>query len=382
MVLFARDEVLASVDDFDKDPWLFNAVDVTVDLRTGAAREHRPGDMITKVAGTSYTAQPDTPFEETRFYRFLNEVFSEKPDMVRYVQQVSGYAMTDVTREEHFWLAHGQDGRNGKTTFFDITGKAMGDYAVTGRTEMIVDHGNNLQKSFDLATMVGARRVTYRETKAGQKLNEDLIKELTGGDKGVMAEAKFKQPFRFNPHFKMFLYTNHLPPIEEVGNSMWERLRVIPFEECYIVGKQGCHEPNPDLERELEESELSAVLRWMVNGAVDWYKHGLIEPEGIKLATQQYQEENDDFAQFLREEITVDKSFESSLKDLYDAYSKWWQGEHWEIPLKTTFGKSLVEHGFKSRKSHGRVMYRGLLIKSTLHSDYDDSDPDPESDPD
>ena len=40
MVLLARDEVQASVEEFDTDPWLFNVQDVTVDLRTGETHEH------------------------------------------------------------------------------------------------------------------------------------------------------------------------------------------------------------------------------------------------------------------------------------------------------------------------------------------------------
>src|SRR5258708_38512 len=50
MVQKARDEVQAHVEDFNTDPWLFNAQDVTIDLRTGETHEHRASDMITKVA--------------------------------------------------------------------------------------------------------------------------------------------------------------------------------------------------------------------------------------------------------------------------------------------------------------------------------------------
>jgi phage/plasmid-associated DNA primase len=201
MVLLSRDLLLADVSDFDQDGLLINMLDCTFDVRTGETHNHRASDMLTKVAGAAFYAESDG----SRFEQFIDEVFGGNEALKQYVQETFGYAMTDVTREEHFWLAYGS-GANGKTTLYEVTATAMGDYAVVGRTDMIIEQ-RNPRKDFDLPTMVGARRVTFKETKPGQKLNEDMIKGLTDGS-STLTEEKFKKPFRFRPHFKMHLHTN------------------------------------------------------------------------------------------------------------------------------------------------------------------------------
>jgi putative DNA primase/helicase len=40
--------------DFDRDPWLFNCPNGTLELRTGKLREHRREDHITKLCPTEY----------------------------------------------------------------------------------------------------------------------------------------------------------------------------------------------------------------------------------------------------------------------------------------------------------------------------------------
>src|SRR5690242_11653948 len=46
--------IRGKVTDFDRDPYLFNAQNVTIDLRTGETHEHTPADMITRIAPTVY----------------------------------------------------------------------------------------------------------------------------------------------------------------------------------------------------------------------------------------------------------------------------------------------------------------------------------------
>src|SRR5260221_9997011 len=42
--------MVARVEDYDTDVWLLNVLNGTLDLRTGARREHNPDDMLTKLA--------------------------------------------------------------------------------------------------------------------------------------------------------------------------------------------------------------------------------------------------------------------------------------------------------------------------------------------
>jgi hypothetical protein len=45
----------------DRDPWLLNVTNGTVNLRTGEFREHRLEDLITKFASVDYDEKADCP---------------------------------------------------------------------------------------------------------------------------------------------------------------------------------------------------------------------------------------------------------------------------------------------------------------------------------
>jgi putative DNA primase/helicase len=50
-----------AANDVDKNPWLFNVENGTIELGTGVFREHKREDMITKIASVSYDAAADCP---------------------------------------------------------------------------------------------------------------------------------------------------------------------------------------------------------------------------------------------------------------------------------------------------------------------------------
>ena len=56
MIKLAQSEAGIAVlpEQLDADPWLFNAANGSVELKTGQLREHRRGDLLTKLALVSY----------------------------------------------------------------------------------------------------------------------------------------------------------------------------------------------------------------------------------------------------------------------------------------------------------------------------------------
>src|SRR5215204_4010298 len=61
MVELAKSEIPVSPDELDADPWLLNVLNGTIDLRTGELREHRRGDLITKLAPVEYDPKAEAP---------------------------------------------------------------------------------------------------------------------------------------------------------------------------------------------------------------------------------------------------------------------------------------------------------------------------------
>src|SRR5262249_3720884 len=74
----------------DRDPFLLNVRNGTLDLRTGTLHEHRREDLLTKLAPVSYDPAADCP----AWRRFLGQVFAGDADLIEYVRRLIGYGLT------------------------------------------------------------------------------------------------------------------------------------------------------------------------------------------------------------------------------------------------------------------------------------------------
>ena len=290
MVELARTDrsIIATTDDLDSNLYLLNVENGTLDLRTGTLKAHDPQDLITKLAPVSYDPLATSDLWE----QFLMDVMQGNKNLVGYLQQVSGYALTGDTKEHAFFVAHGT-GRNGKSTFFDALKDVAGDYMKNTPVSTIMKkNGSNL--SNDLAALKGARIVTAFENDGKSQLDLGTVKQLTGGD---MVTARFlnKEFFEFRPQLKLFLATNNKPVIEENTPAAWERVKMIPFARTFTR-----EEIDKDLPQKLK-GVASAILAWAVQGCLEWQQNGIQEPDEVKEATNEYREEQDVLGEFFLE---------------------------------------------------------------------------------
>jgi putative DNA primase/helicase len=68
----------AHVDDLDRNTWLLNVENGSIDLKTGELLPHRQEDMITKIAGVQYDRGADCP----RWKQFIREIMGYKPELI------------------------------------------------------------------------------------------------------------------------------------------------------------------------------------------------------------------------------------------------------------------------------------------------------------
>ena len=144
----------------------------------------------------------------------------------------------------------------------------------------------------ELAMLRGARMVTASETEEGRSWAESRIKQLTGGDP-VTARFMQKDFFTFRPNFKLTIIGNHKPLLRNVDEAARRRFNLIPFTRTPAnVDKQ--------LGEKLKR-EWPGILRWMIEGCLDWQANGLVRPESVIRATESYFEDQDLMGQWLAE---------------------------------------------------------------------------------
>jgi putative DNA primase/helicase len=346
----SEEGVAVRADVFNRDPWMLNVRNGTLDLRTGKLRAQRREDFITKICPVAY--DPQAPC--TTWYKFLEKIFADDLDLATYVQKIAGYALTGDVREQEFYLFHGL-GANGKTTLVKTLLRALGDYSAQSPVETFIvkKHGGIPN---DVARLAGARLVVATESEANQQLAESLVKALTGGDK-IAARFLHKEFFEFEPSFKLILSTNHKPRIIGTDIAIWRRVRLVPFAVTIPTEEQ-----DKELPTKLE-AELPGILRWMVEGCLLWQREGLKPPSAVAEASEAYKQDSDVLSEFIETRCEVGPMTTMTAKDGYAAYVEWSEEnkqKERERLSHVRFGMALAERGFIGDRNWKGRFWRGI----------------------
>lgn len=352
MITEAQHRVSIMPNDFDRFKFLLNAKNGVIDLSKDRIIPHDKQLLITKLAGSEIAETADCPLWE----KFLNDIFCGDRDLIRYIQKAVGYSLSGSTQEQCVFFLFG-NGSNGKSTFLEIIRALMGDYCVNAQVEtLMTTHKASGAASSDIARLKGARLVTANEPNEGMRLDEGLIKQLTGGDT-VTARFQYASEFEFTPEFKIWLATNHRPIIRGTDNGIWRRIRLIPFSAQLDEGKKDVALP-----RKLR-AELPGILRWAVDGYKLYKQEGLRMPRAVKQSVDEYRTEMDVISMFLQACCSVGDGSEAS-STLYAVYCRWAADNNEYTMSHTKFTAELVKReGIgKIKKNDGRY-FTGLSLQ-------------------
>lgn len=325
----------------------------TVNLATGCLRPADPKDLINKSTAATPADTADCP----RWRQFLVEVTGGDGDLIRLLQQFAGYCLTGRTTEQALLFIWGPGG-NGKSVFIDVLAGIMGTYAVTAPMETFTV--NKYQgHSTELAMFSGARLVTASETEKGKTWAESRIKALTGGDP-ITARFMRQDNFTYKPLFKLVIAGNHKPVLMNVDDAARRRFNIVPFD-------KRPEQPDPLLQDKLR-TEWPGILRWMIEGCLDWQQNGLLRPSIVSSATANYFEEQDELQQWLDECCEVEVGNESlcaSSSDLWNHWKEYAAVNMLKVGNRNTFADILKQKGLvMKRGSQGKRNFIGIRIEN------------------
>lgn len=342
----ASPDICVSLQDFDKDEWLFNCANGTIDLRSGALLNHTRGHMLSAISPVPFVEDARCP----QFLAFLEWAMKGDQQMISFLRRAAGYAMTGSTSEQCFFLSTGR-GRNGKSTFIELLSKIMGDYSTPTAFSTFVQKKNDGGIPNDLAALRYSRMVIAAEAEKTQKLAESLIKSLTGGER-ISARFLHGEYFSFQPKFKIFMSTNFRPQISGTDDGIWRRVKLIPWENQI---------PEVDVDEKLPAklyAEAPGILQWMLQGLAEYQKIRLATPEKVDLASKKYRKEEDGVGRFISE--ACEEGGEYPAEQLYQAYRYWCeQVKERAVPLKH-FRPDMEGRGYERRHTMKGTVYQGL----------------------
>ena len=334
--------------DWDADPWLLGCPGKTVDLSSGQANEPQQDDRITKQTAVA----PADDANCLVWLEFLRKATGGDEEMIAFLKQWCGYCLTGITREHALIFLYGPGG-NGKSVFLNTISGIMGDYAATASMNTFTASRSDRHPT-DLAMLHGARLVTSSETEAGRAWAESRIKQMTGGDP-ITARFMRQDFFTYTPSFKLTIVGNHQPVLQNVDDAAKRRFNIIPFKVKPKI-------PDTTLEDKLRK-EWPQILRWMIDGCLEWQKHGLCRSQSVLNETADYFSEQDFMSQWLEETCVVEPDnceCYCTAADLYRSWREYAKAGGEEAGSQKSLGGKLARLGL--RKGQKKILKKNCKV--------------------
>ena len=159
------------------------------------------------------------------------------------------------------------------------------------------------------------------------------------------------------PQFKLFIIGNHKPGLRNVDEAIRRRLHLIPFE-VQIPPKERDH----DLPERLR-AEWSGILRWMIDGCLDWQTRGLAPPVAVRTATDDYLKAEDALALWIGERCKKIGYGSTEASRLFADWRQWATAAGEDPGSQKRFSEALQARGYtKERTSQGRMAFVGIAL--------------------
>lgn len=344
--------VPVGVDEMNRDGWLLNVANGTIDLRTGELLPHDRADLITQLCPVEFDPEAECPLWDST----LNVFFAGDAKLAAYWQRICGYALVGEVRDHVLVVAYGE-GSNGKSTILGTLLHVLGrDYASKAPPNLLMAKAHD-PHPVDRANLFGRRLVVAIETGDGRRLDEQAVKELTGGD-SINARRMRENPWEFDPSHTIVMATNHKPVVRGSDNGIWRRMRLVPF----LVKLDG-DAADTSVPSKLK-AEAAGILAWCVRGCLAWQQIGLSEPDAVKEATAEYRAEQDVLGAFLDDRAVLGPSMRTRCGEVYGAYQSWAEGAG-ERPMSLrAFGDAMRRRGVETRTSNGK-WYVGVGLRQS-----------------
>ena len=351
--LKAQSEIEILSKDLDNDSTVIGCVNGAVDLTTGDLVASRREQYLTKSTGVIYNPEATCP----RWEQTVSEVFLDDPEMIGFFKKLVGYSMLGNPTEDLLVIPYGA-GANGKSTIFNTLATVFGEYGRSTAFSTFTTSSTGSQHREDLVRLQGSRFVYTSEPDAFGQLKEGLVKTITGGDTLTARTAYARKSVEITPNWVTFIPTNHKPMIKGVDEGIWRRLLFIPFKR------------NFRLEPELLDINLSdklaaekqGILRWIIEGGLEYQQDGLIIPEALIEDKNEYRKELDVVGSWIEDKCETGDNYRESNKNLWESFLRYTKERGYETDISSSqkLSNNLNSRGFERAKRDSTGI-RGFL---------------------
>lgn len=304
----------------DSDTNVLGAPNGLIDLVTGELLPPDRNRRVTQCVAVDYNPHADAPW----FKQTVRDAFFGDMELITFFKRLMGYTLLGKPKESKLIIPYGH-GSNGKSTIIGAIQRVMGDYAKVAPSETFVSiegaaRANGGGPREDLVRLKGSRFLWISEVDESAHLKEAIVKSLTGDDVITARGVHATQSVQYRPTFVPVMPTNHKPIIKGDDNGIWRRIMLVPFERNF--------ETDPHIVKDADRpakiaTEAAGVLRWLIEGALEYQREGLNIPLKVTLARDAYRDEMDLLKDWIDTRLAIDEEGYVTATDLFMSWQQY-----------------------------------------------------------
>lgn len=264
---------------------------------------------------------------------FMEQLFPNE-GLRKYMWQHMASCLLGTNKNQTFNIYLG-GGSNGKSALVDLLSKCLGDYKGTVPITLITQKRPSIGAAVpELVKLKGRRLAVMQEPQKNEKINEGILKELTGGD-AIQGRALYQDSVEFIPQFKLIVCTNSLFDITANDNGTWRRIRLCEFQ-SFFTETPVDDDPNlpyqfvkdKELDKNFDIWKYAFMAKLIEIAKVQ--KGNVEDCDVVMEKSNEYREKQDHFASFCKdclvraERNASGKPAKLNKTDVLHAFKQWY----------------------------------------------------------
>lgn len=359
----------------DVNPYLLGCENGVIDIKNKTFRKGQPDDNISLSTNLNYKPLDRVEMAEeiAQIEDFMAKLFPVK-ELREYMWEHLASTLVGNNVNQTFNIYTGS-GSNGKSKLVDFMSLVLGEYKGIVPISLITQSRSKAGgTSTEIVSLKGKRFAVMQEPTKGDKINEGIMKELTGGDP-LTGRGLYKDKMEtFMPQFKLVVCTNTLFDVKSNDDGTWRRIRICPFQSKFTSNPVNDDPDKPYqfmIDKTVEEKfEKWAPVMLAMLAEIAFETQGVVKDRSIVTdASNEYRSGQDYLSAFVN--TNIKKKEESRIKksELGEHFRQWYSNEYGQRPPK------LQElHDYMTKK-FGRYRHgKGWMNVKIVYDDDSDSD--------
>lgn len=339
-----------------------------IDFKEKIFRDGRPEDYITKCTNTAYVKLDPIAHKEyvDEINDFMAKLFPNK-ELNTYMWEHLASTLIGTATEQttNFYIGEGQ---NGKSILVNLMEKCLGEYKGEVPLSLLLDKRGKVGGATpEVAILRGIRYAVIQEPSKGDKINEGVMKQLTGGDP-LQARMLYGDTFSFIPQFKLIMCSNIFPEIKSNDHGTWRRIRIVDFESKFVDKPDPTDLENPyqfPLDRYIKDkfdvwspvfTAMLVEIAYKLGGSVK-------DCEKVMSSSNSYRNKQDYFAEFIVDKIEVSPNGAIPKNMAVNIFKEWYNANNGN---KHPSPKDVISYIDKKFGKNKNGLWTGIKIRDDI----------------